>query len=65
MLSTQTFINKNSFDEGFPSNNPGLARASHVNVIQDIWIQLSTLRSEDQNVLFWFCFYLKRHAEQQ
>ena len=36
MLSTQTFINKNSFDEGFPSNNPGLARVSHVNVIQDI-----------------------------
>ena len=35
MVSTQSFFNQNSFDEGFPCDNPGLARLLYVNIFQD------------------------------
>ena len=30
MLSTQKFVNQNSFDERFPSYNPRLAKQSYI-----------------------------------
>ena len=44
MLSTQKFDNQNSFHEGFPSDNPGLARLSYVNIFRYSRTQWSTLR---------------------
>ena len=35
ILSAQKYVNQNSFDEGFPCDNPELARLSYVNIFQD------------------------------
>ena len=50
-VSNQRFFNQNSFDEGFPYDNPGLARLSYVNIFQDCRSQWSTLRYVEQDVL--------------
>ena len=36
MLSTQKFVNQNSFNEGFPCDNPGLVQLSYVNIFQEL-----------------------------
>ena len=45
MLSTQKCFHQNTFDEGFPCDDRGLARLSCVNIFQDSGTQWSTLRS--------------------
>ena len=59
MLSTQKFVNQNCFDEGFPSDNPGLARSSYVYLFQDSRTQWSTLKYVDKNVFCWYLFLSK------
>ena len=46
-LSTQKFVNQNSFDKVFPCDNPGLARLSYVNIFYDGRTQWSTLKYVD------------------
>ena len=60
MLSTQ-FFNKNSFDEGFPCDNAGLARLPCVNIFQDSRPQWSTRQWSVSYVSI--CFYLKDSGE--
>ena len=47
MLYTQKFVNKNSFDEGFPFDNIGLAKLTYINIFQDSHTNWSTLRYVD------------------
>ena len=43
MLSTQKFVNQNSFDEGFLCDSIGLGRLSYDNIFLDSQTQKSTL----------------------
>ena len=45
MLSTQKFVNQNSFGEGFPCDSSGLARLLYI--FQESGSQWSTLRYVD------------------
>ena len=47
MLSTQSFSNQNSFDEGFRCDNLELARLWYVDIFQDSPRQWSMLRYVD------------------
>ena len=47
MLSTQKFVNQNSFNKRFPRDNPRLARLSYVNIFQDSQTPWLTLRYID------------------
>ena len=47
MLSTQKFVKRNKYGEGFLCDNPGLARLLCVNIYQDSQTQWSTLRYVD------------------
>ena len=56
ILSTQKFVNHNSFYEEFPCDNIGLARLSSVNIFQESQTRWSTLRYADLGVLCWYLF---------
>ena len=47
MLSTQRFLNQNSFDEEFRCDNLELARLSYFDIFQDSRPQWSLLRYVD------------------
>ena len=51
MLSTKKFINQNSFDESFPSDNSGLQRIPYINIFQDSRSQWLTIRHVDYVML--------------
>ena len=51
MLSTQIFVNQNSFDKGFSYDNLELPRLSFISIFPDSQIQWSTLRYVDKDLL--------------
>ena len=65
ILSTQKFVNQNSFDERFPCVNTRLPKLSYVKIFQDQCQCCSVVNAEicTLSCAMLMCFYLKHQGE--